>query len=92
MDYEPKSEKFLQTYVFSEHGDYYVSTGHFSSGAALNPDAMYYETMAWEQNEKKPGKCFCQIHTNFPDTARENHMEVVKQLQETGDYKEPNED
>lgn len=91
MDYEPKNEKFLQTYVFSEHGNYYVSTARFSSSALAASDMMYYETMAWEQVENGSGKCFAQIQTSSTKKARQNHMDVVTQLQETGDYKEPEE-
>lgn len=95
-DYEPRCDRFLQSYVFGEHGDFFVSTAHRTSSASVEPGMMYYETFAWEWNKdkKESGKHIIADNSgaHSPEKARQQHLEVVRQLQDTGEYKELNDE
>ena len=52
MSKEELSKKVLQSYIYSESGNFFISTCYRRSSAMLNPDGWYYETLVWELNDK----------------------------------------
>jgi len=87
------SEKFLQSYVFGEHGKFFVSTCLRESSAMIEPPAIkYYETFAWRMNgDERTDWVADNSGARWPKKAYEQHMEVVKQLHETGKFVEVDE-
>ena len=86
------NKKFLQSYVYSEkYGEFFVSTCYRRSSARLNPDAWYYETFAWKlEGEKRTEWVADNSGATYKRKAYEQHIEVCKQLDENGEFKEEN--
>lgn len=90
---ERNNEKFLQTYVYRENESFFVSTAYRHSSAALNSDGWYYETLAWELLgiSQVRGKIIADNSGAISEEGAINqHFEVVRQLQKTGEFKESN--
>ena len=83
MTEEEQSKKFLQSYLYTENGDYFISTCYRKSSASLNPDGWYYETFAWKIEN---GKRTNWVHENGGAISKENaikqHLETINHLQE----------
>ena len=87
------SKKFLQSHVYSEHGEFFVSTCYRRSSARLNPDEWYYETFAWEWEENKRTDWIADNSgASSKDRAYDQHIEVCKQLERTGKFTEEEQD
>ena len=83
------SKQVMRTDLFTEFGQFFVSTCYRRSSAALNPDGWYYETFGWSvENEKRNKWIADNSGAYFIDGALEQHNEVCKQLLLTGDFKE----
>ena len=90
MREEPKtSKKFLQSYLFTEKfGNFFVSTCYRQSSAM--ECGWYYETYAWKLDKDNHrtdwvvelGGLDCK------DIAFQDHIEVCRQLELKGEYKE----
>ena len=88
---DESDKKFLQSYVYGIHGDFYVSTIYRlgSSGHGV----WFYETLAWIWKDSKRTKGIADNSGAMSKTgAYKQHMEVIEQLEETGEYKELEED
>jgi len=72
----------MQTYVWHENKRFFVSTMRRQSSAAVIPATWYAETYAWDQQN---GDVVAQAAEG---PAFKQHMDVVKQLLETGVYNE----
>lgn len=90
MSKHRQQEKFLQTYVYTDkYGDFFVSTCYRRSSARLNPDQWYFETFAWRLENKKRTEWVADNSGGiYEETAHKQHIEVCRQLQEKGKYKE----
>lgn len=79
---EKNGEKFLQSYLYTDHGDFFISTAYRRSSAALNPDGWYYETLAWLLNESKilGGIVLDNSGAISKSRAINQHMKTVEQL------------
>lgn len=78
--------KVLGTYIYREGECFLVSTIRRQSSAAIIPAPWYLETLAWEYDpiNNTRGKIVAQA-AESPALAQ--HMDVVKQLLETGEYR-----
>ena len=45
------SKEVIQSYIYTQKINYFVSTIYRRSSAMLNPDGWYYETFAWTLKE-----------------------------------------
>ena len=88
-DFKP-SEKVIQSYLFTEFGEFFVSTCYRRSSAMLNTDSWYYETFAWRLNEANEQTDWVADNSgaSYLKKGLEQHNEVCKQLQTTGEYVE----
>lgn len=87
------SKKFLQSYVYGEHGNFFVSTCHRESSAMIESPTWYYETFAWRLDDKDNRTDWVADHSGarFEEAAYKQHIEVVKQLHETGKFEDNHE-
>lgn len=87
---EKISKQVLRTDLFTDFGNFFVSTMYRRSSSALNPDSWYYETFAWRLNEKNERTDWAADNSGAISIERalEQHFEVCKQLQNTGEFKE----
>ncbi len=84
-----QNKQVMRSDLFTEFGQFFVSTGYRRSSAALNPDAWYYETFAWRVEEKKRTEWVADNSgAHFLKGAIEQHNEVCKQLFSNGEYKD----
>lgn len=83
-------EKFLQSYVYGKHGNFFVSTGYRQSSAMTESPSWYYETFAWklDENDKRTEWVADHSGAKYQDAAYKQHIEVVKQLHEKGEFRE----
>jgi len=89
------SKKFLQSYLYTEFGKFFVSTCHRKSSADLDPFGWYYETFAWKL--KDDGHRENRIIADNSGAERqggafEQHIEVCRQLELKGEFKEEEDD
>jgi len=83
------SKKFLQSYVYSKHGEFFVSTCYRRSSSRIMHDSWFYETFAWRlEGEKRTEWVADNSGATWKEGAYKQHIEVCKQLEETGEYKE----
>lgn len=88
------SEKVLQSYVYSEKGKFFVSTIYRESSAMIEPPVpWFYETFAWtlDEHDKKKDWIADNSGASYIDKALDQHIEVCKQLYETGEFKDKEE-
>ena len=79
------TEKFLQSYVYTEFGDFFVSTCFRESIIAIG----YYETFAWKMENGKRVKWVADNSGALVvEKAYQQHLEVIRQLQATGKFQE----
>lgn len=84
---EHTGKKFLQSYLYTKFGDFFISTAYRKSSAMLNPDGWYYETFAWKLIKKKRTDWVADNSGAISENgAIKQHIEVIYQLQETGKY------
>lgn len=83
------SKYFLQSYVYSDHGNFFVSTCYRESSAMISP-AWYYETFAWrlDENKKRTDWIADNSGASYVEAAYDQHFEVCKQLYRKGEFKE----
>lgn len=89
MEEKELSKKFLQSYVYSEkHGNFFVSTCYRQSSAAVNSPPWFYETFAWklDSEDKRTDWVADNSGSRYKRKAYEQHIEVCKQLDETGKF------
>lgn len=79
---EELSKKFMQTYLYLDGFNYFVSTIYRKSSAALNPDGWYYETFAWQLNEKNEKEGLIEDNSGAVSQKRalEQHQETINNL------------
>jgi len=74
-------KKFLQSYVYTKKGNYFVSTIYRMSSAMMSPSPWYYETLGWTLKDKdEKDRLFIQEASNFPEGAIKNHYEQCQKL------------
>lgn len=80
-------DKQLQTHVWHKDKCFFVSTAGRQSSAAVIPAPWYSETIAWKtfMDGTARGKIVAQAAEG---PALDQHMDVVKQLLETGEYQD----
>ena len=79
----------MQTYLYTEFGNFFVSTCYRQSSAMLNPDSWYYETFAWKlDGEKRTDWVADNSGAITSGHAIDQHMQVCYQLNLNGDYKD----
>jgi len=82
------SKKFLQSYLFSEYGKFFVSTCYRRSSS--DPFVWFYETFAWKLDKENHRTDW--IADNSGSTSQEGaydqHIEVIRQLEKIGEFKE----
>lgn len=85
MNNKKIANKFLQSYLYTEFGSFFISTAYRQSSALVQDPPWYYETLAW--NEKKE-----MVADNSGAFAAEQaymqHIEVIKQLNATGVFQD----
>ena len=81
-------KKFYQSYLYSDFGNFFISTIYRQSSSIYG--GMFYETFAWKLDEKGERTDFVADNSGAlsKNKALEQHMEIVRQLNETGEYKE----
>lgn len=91
MEPEKLDSKFLQSYVYSEHGKFFVSTCYRKSSAMTETPSWFYETFAWRIDDKGERTDWVADNSGSKSKigAYAQHIEVVKQLHETGVFVEP---
>ena len=93
MEKEKLSEKFLQSYLYTvKFGNFFVSTIHRKSSALMGGEQWFYETFAWNLDDKgeRDGWIADNSGAKFMSDAIKQHTEVLKQLEDKGvfNYKE----
>ena len=84
-----ENKQVMRTDLFTEFGQFFVSTAYRKSSAALNPDGWYYETFAWRvENKERTDWIADNSGAYFLEKAIEQHNEVCKQLLLNGKFKE----
>jgi len=84
-----KEGKCIQSYVYTDYGNFFVSTCYRKSSAMLSPNIWYFETFAWRLNEMNKRTDWVVEEGGGAGLieALELHFEVCKQLLEKGEYK-----
>ena len=84
------SKKFLQSYLFTNYGNFFVSTIYRRSSAMLEVDSWYYETFAWRLDKNKHRTDWVADNSGAGTVpgAFDQHFEVCRQLELNGEYKE----
>ena len=86
------SEKFIQSYVYTkQYGKFFVSTCHRMSSVQMDPAPWFYETFAWklkEDNHREQKIIADNSGAGTPDGAFNQHIEVCRQLELKGEFKE----
>mgnify|MGYP001606770574 FL=1 len=83
MEEKVNSEKLMQTYLYTQRGNFFVSTIYRRSSAMLNPDGWYYETFAWKliKNTNERGEWVADNSGAFTiEGAIKQHNKVCSQL------------
>ena len=84
-----KNRQVMRTDLFTEFGQFFVSTAYRRSSAALNPDGWYYETFGWKvENNKRTDWVADHSGASFLKMAIKQHNEVCKQLLLNGKFRE----
>ena len=85
-------KKFLQSHVYTDFGDFFVSTCYRQSSALTESPPWYYETFAWRlKGEERTDWIADNSGASGELGAYKQHLEVVRQLHKTGEYKEEEE-
>ena len=80
-------KQLMRTDLFSEHGQFFVSTCHRQSSSIYA--TWYYETFAWRiENEKRVDWVADNSGASSIEGALRQHREVCKQLIINGEYSE----
>ena len=81
-DTEERSKKFMQIYLYTDKGNYFISTIYRRSSAMLNPDGWYYETFAWRLNDKDERTDWVEDNSGAISKkgAIKQHLEVIEKL------------
>lgn len=89
MKEKPDNQSFLKTNVYSEYGEFFVSTIYRRSSAMLAPDMWYYETFGWKTDAEGERHIIAD-NSGAPHVrgAIEQHMEVINQLMEKGKFEQ----
>lgn len=85
------STKFLQSYLYTkEFGNFFVSTCYRQSSVMIDPPPWYYETYAWklDKDRHRTDMVVEFAGTNDKEWAFQNHIEICRQLELKGEYKE----
>lgn len=90
MKKEENSKGFLKTTIFTDYGEFFVSTIYRRSSAALNPDGWYFETFGWSLDENGRNNHIIADNSGAlsEDGAIRQHAEVLEQLAKTGKFEE----
>ncbi|GAG32475.1 unnamed protein product [marine sediment metagenome] len=93
MNIEEKntSKKFLQSYLYTNYGKFFISTCYRKSSADRDPFGWYYETFAWklkEDGHRENRIIADNSGSPYVHVAFEQHFEVCRQLELNGEYKE----
>jgi hypothetical protein len=90
MNEEAKVGAVLQSYIYGEKGNFYLSTIYRQSSVAISPPMFHYETLGWTlDDDNKRKDIVVQEGCGYKRGAIEQHFEIVKQLEATGEYNEP---
>lgn len=85
------SKKFLQSYLFTDkYGNFFVSTCYRLSSAMLDIDSWYYETFAWRLHKDRHKTDWVADNSGAGTVsgAFDQHIEVCRQLELNGEFKE----
>jgi hypothetical protein len=81
-NFRKQSPKFLQTYIYNKDKTYFVSTAYRQSSAMINTPPWYFETIAWEINEKNEREKMVEMvdSGSGENIAFKSHFDIVKKL------------
>ena len=84
------SKKLIQSYLFTNYGNFFISTIYRMSSAMLEVDSWYYETFAWRLDKDKHRTDWVADNSGAGTVsgAFDQHFEVCRQLELHGEYKE----
>jgi hypothetical protein len=85
MNHNQLSKKFFQSYLYTDDGNFFISTAYRKSSAERNPDGWYYETFAWILNEETNEKTVFVADNSGAGSvqgALNQHFAVVEELGE----------
>jgi len=85
------SKKFLQSYLFTDkYGNFFVSTCYRISSVMVDPPPWYYETFAWKLDKDRHRTDWVADNSGAgtPTGAFDQHIEVCRQLELKGEFKE----
>jgi len=84
------SKKLLQSYLFTNYGNFFISTIYRISSVMIDPSPWYYETFAWrlDKNKHRTDWVADNSGAGTPTGAFEQHFEVCRQLELNGKYEE----
>lgn len=88
VEEEKMSEKFLQSTLYSEFGNFFISTCYRRCSALLNSDSWYYETFAWKLNNDNERTDWVADNSGASITSQaiKQHIEVCEQLLKNGEF------
>jgi hypothetical protein len=82
-----EEQKFIQSYVYSKFGEFFVSTCYRRSSSVYG--GWYYETFAWKmENKKRTDFVADNSGSRYKEGAYKQHIEVCRQLDKTGKFNE----
>ena len=84
-----ENRQTMRTDLFTEFGNFFVSTGYRRSSAVLNPNGWYYETFAWRLDKKNKRTDWVADNSGVMTLkgAIRQHYDVCKQLLLKGEFK-----
>jgi len=85
------SKKFLQSYLFTdEYENFFISTCYRMSSVMMDPAPWFYETFAWKLDKDRHRTDWVADNSGAgtPMGAFDQHFEVIRQLEATGEFKE----
>lgn len=75
------NKSVMGTYVYTDKGNYLVSTIYRRSSAELNPEGWYYEIFGWELNEdNSKGKWIIEDSAMYLEKAISVHNKYCSDL------------
>ena len=94
MRAEPNiTTKFIQSYLYTEKfGNFFVSTCRRKSSSDRDPFGWYYETFAWKLDKDNHRTDWVADNSGATSQseAYDQHIEIVRQLELKGEFKEVN--
>ena len=87
MKEEPLEKKFLQSYLYTDYGNFFISTAY--RRASTPEPSWYYDTFAWNLNDNNERTDCVADNSGAGNVqgALKQHFEVLEELEKTGEFK-----